>query len=438
MIADLARYEQDGVEVVVAGRLVQISQATMTLEDQTDRRAFGVSIRNPRMNRVRLGDIMECLLIFKDDSWRVQRFNTLVPCMTPQKDHRTWMTRWFKHADQKRKNAVLRGNMLKAFRDYFHGEDFIEVTTPALVACPGMEPHLNGFKTNWKGPHSGWNEERYLPTSPEFHLKKMLVLGYERIFEFCKSFRNMEYSAHHQPEFTMLEWYRSYITYEALMEEVETLICRVHQEAKGGTDLEYRGKVIDLSPPWKRISLRELFLKRFNIHLDRVTSGEQLARAAHASGFDYVKPEESFEVVFNKLFLTEIELSLGWDKPVILYDYPIELAALSRKKPGATRYAERFEVYIGGVELANAFGELNNVIEQAKRFEDFIKESEEERGFHYDIDREFIEALKFGMPPAAGIALGFDRLAMVFADEKSLDNVVVFPHQSPLEDEVNE
>jgi lysyl-tRNA synthetase class 2 len=416
----------------VQGRLVQRSPATLTLEDESDRRTFGYPNENPELSRVRVGDILALELSWKEGAWRVVSADVLVPCMMENSTHRDWIQRWSLHAGKRRRNLTLRARLINSLRQYFMRHDFLEVETPTLVACPGMEPTLQGFSTIWQGPDKKWLRKAYLPTSPEFHMKKLLVLGYERIFEFCRCFRNGEISELHQPEFTMLEWYRAYSDYTAIMDDMESMVCRAAQELLGKDKLVCKGREIDLSPPWARISVRDLFLEKLRIDLQQIESARQFAIAAQEQGFTYIEMADSFDDIFFKLFLNEIETKLGWGKPVILMDYPMEMAALSRRKPGNPRFCERFEVYIAGIELANAFGELNNAAEQAKRFEEFKLESDSYKGFHYDQDEEFLDALRFGMPPSAGIAVGVDRLAMLFAGETSIDAVTAFPHCAPL------
>lgn len=434
-IESLVNHEEETAHCIVAGRLIQQSAATLTLEDESDRRTFGYNNQNPDLSRVRVGDILELKLEFNHKSWRVTEQKVLVPCMLEGQKHKQWMQRWFRQSDKIRKNLALRSDLKKSLRNYFTRHGFLEVETPTLVPCPGMEPNLYGFKSIWNGPENTFRSECYLPTSPEFHLKRMLSLGYEKIFEFAKSFRNGELSPHHQPEFTMLEWYRAYECYEKLMEDIEYMVCRAAKEVLATSTLCYKGRNINLDPPWERISVKDLFFDRMGINLDRIKTGSEFAIEAHNNGYTYVKEDESFDDIYFKLFLTEVELKLGWQKPVILYDYPAEMAALSRIKQSNPRYCERFEVYIAGVELANAFGELNNANEQNRRFQSFGEESRRERGFSYPLDEGFIDALRFGMPPSTGIALGFDRLAMLFAGEESLDYVNAFPHKAPFNEE---
>lgn len=434
-IGKLPEGDAENDRATVVGRLIQRSPATLTLEDETDRRTFGYPNDRPELNRVRVGDILRLDLFWRMGGWRVTSADVLVPCLLENSKQRDWMQLWFTHSNQRRRNLNLRARLIESLRAYFLRHEFLEVTTPSLVPCPGMEPTLRGFSTIWQGPDKAWMRKAYLPTSPEFHLKRLLVLGYERVFEFSRCFRNGEYSDLHQPEFTMLEWYRAYEDYTRIMDDTETMIARAARELLGRETLRCKGKDIDLSPPWTRISVRELFAQRLGIDLQEITDARQFAGAARLRGYTYVTAEDSFDDVFFKLFLNEIETGLGWDKPVILMDYPIEMAALARRKPQAPRFCERFEVYIAGIELANAFGELNNAQEQARRFDAFVKESDAYKGYHYDPDEGFLEALRFGLPPSAGIALGVDRLAMLFAQESNLDAVTAFPHRAPVLEE---
>lgn len=426
---------EEGADDLVAGRLVALSPATLTLEDVSDRRSFGFTSQSIDRSRLRVGDILEVQLVYKDRAWRVSELRVLTPCLLEGSVYRAWLKRWLAQGDRKRRCLNLRERLFAAVRRHFKGQDFLEMQTPTLVPCGGMEPNLQAFATSWKGPDAGFVQEFHLPTSPEFQLKKLLALGYEKIFELARSYRNGEISPTHQPEFTMLEWYRAYDSYETIMNDVEELVSGLAVREFGEARLVYKDVPIDLTPPWHRVSVRELFLERLGLDLDTLTDAKSLARAAKLAGYGYVREEESFDDCYFRLFLTEIEQGLGWDKPVILYDYPIEMAALARRKPQAPRYAERFEVYMAGIELANAFGELTNAPEQARRFDVFTLESEAARGFHYEPDREFLEALQFGLPPTGGIALGLDRLIMLFANETAIDAVLALPHKAPVKSE---
>lgn len=427
-IHQLAAEATDDQEAVVAGRVVALSPATLALEDMTDRRSFSFLDAALNKTRLRVGDVAELTLRFTRGGWRVSEVTVLVPCTLDGAEKQAWMKRWLRQGDRLRRNLELRSRLFAHTRAFFASRNFLEVQTPTLVPCPGMEPNLEGFATTWHSAEGAFARDFFLPTSPEFHLKKMLALGYERLFEFSRSFRNEPASPNHQPEFTMLEWYRAYSGYEAIMDDLEQWVAMLAELEFGAPRLVRGERTIDLTPPWVRISVRDLFLERFGIDLDLITDARGLIHAARSRGYAYVQDGESFDDTFFRLFLTEIEPTLGYPRPVILYDYPIEMAALARRKPGAPRYAERFEVYLNGLELGNAFGELNQATEQARRFEQFAEESQAARGFHYEPDREFLDALRFGMPPAGGIAVGFDRLVMLFAGEPTLENVIAFPH----------
>jgi len=287
----------------------------------------------------------------------------------------------------------------RLIREWFFEEGFVEVETPAMVRFPGQEPYLNPLQTvvcNERGN----KEDVYLITSPEFAHKKLLASGFDKIFELARCFRNYEpRSLLHNPEFTMLEWYRSGVDYEKIMDDVEGLVSNIALKL---------GK--NIGKPWERMRVKDAFKKYADINLDN-----ELQRLDFADWF-------------FKVFLTHIEPKLGLIEPVILYDYPASMAALAKIKKDDYRYAERFEVYWKGVELANAFTELTDSKEQRNRF---IKEQEEQKKIGKGIrpiDEDFLKALD-NIPNAGGIALGVDRLAMLLLDAKSIDEVIFFPYR---------
>ncbi len=315
---------------------------------------------------------------------------------------------------------------MEGIRDFFAMEDFNEIETPLMVAAPGMEPNLSPFKTVLHD-EKGNKTAAYLVTSPEYPCKKMLAAGMEKIFSLGKVFRNEEpYGAlagtvmAHNPEFTMLEWYRAGVDYTKIMDDVERLVQYCYDAVNGPMSMA-RGLSFD---NWERISVKEAFAK-IGLDLDQILTRDTMAKAAAGKGYD-VAPSDSFDDCFFKIFLSEIEPALGIDRPTILYDYPIQMAALSRAKPEDPRYAERFEVYAGGLEIANAFSELTDAVEQRRRLE----EERELRGKHGKdqppVDEDFIAAVG-QMPPSAGIALGVDRLVMLFAGVDRIEDVMLFP-----------
>ncbi|MFH2136337.1 MAG: EF-P lysine aminoacylase EpmA [Patescibacteria group bacterium] len=324
----------------------------------------------------------------------------------------------------------LRAKIIALIRDFFYKEKFLEVETPSLVRLPGMEPHLDPIKVSMSVADG--RREGYLVTSPEYAMKRILAAGFKKIFQICKSFRGGEAMDDlHNLEFTILEWYRANADYRDIMSDVENLMIYIAHNLFSGARLsskykiKYQGQIIDLSPPWPRLTVRSVFKNYAKMDLDKALTRESIARLAERRGY-VVSKNDSFDDIFFKIFLSEIEPHLGKGKPIILYDWPTQMAALSRKKKNDPRYAERFEVYIGGLELGNAFSELVDADEQRKRL---IAERNLRKKLGkeiYDIDEEFLGALK-NMPPSGGIAMGVDRMVMFFTDAKKIDEIMFFP-----------
>ncbi len=317
----------------------------------------------------------------------------------------------------RRRRLDRRVRILGAVRTFFAARGFVEVDTPALQVSPGLEPHLRAFKTLLHDPRHGRIAERYLHTSPEFAMKKLLVAGMPRIWQLAHVFRDGERSATHHPEFAMLEWYRVGATYHDLMDECEALV-RACQDAAGVETLVWSGHTADAQRPWERLSVAEAFQKYCGIDLMATAPDplapdlERLAAAIRHLGIE-PHPGDDWEALYFRIFLERIEPVLGLGAPTILYDYPLSMAALSRRNPGDPHLAERFEVYVCGLELANAFGELTDPAEQRTRF---VADQAKKRALYgetYPIDEDFLAALEHGLPPCAGIALGFDRLVML-------------------------
>ena len=324
-----------------------------------------------------------------------------------------------------------RGRILGAVRSFFAERGFIEVDTPALQVSPGLEPHLQAFATELRDPRDGRVAPRYLHTSPEFAMKKLLAAGLPRIWQLAHVFRNGERSATHHPEFSMLEWYSAGSSYRDLMEECAALV-RACQEAASAASMTWRGQASDAKREWQRITVAEAFRERCGIDLLATAPDPlrpdfgRLATAASGIGIR-PHPGDDWEALFFRIFLDRIEPSLGFGVPTILYDYPISMAALSRRHPDDPRLAERFEVYVCGLELANAFGELTDPIEQRARFLADQARKQALYGHTYPIDEDFLAALEAGLPPCAGIALGFDRLVMLATGADDIEEVLWAP-----------
>jgi len=287
----------------------------------------------------------------------------------------------------------VRASMIQAVRRFFQERDFLEVETPLLIPAPAPEVHIDAVAAG------DW----FLQTSPELCMKRLLAAGYERIYQLCKCFREKERGERHLPEFTILEWYRANADYRALMDDCEELLLGIAVELGVSSFISRRGGRVILDKPWERITVGEAFLRYAGMDV-----AEALAKDC-----------------FEERLTAEVEPQLGVDAPVFLYDYPQEQSALARLKEDDPSVAERFELYIDGMEIANAFSELTDADEQRRRFEEASREREKNGSSVYPIPEFFLDSLP-QMPPSAGIALGVDRLAMLFAGRKRIDDVVAF------------
>src|SRR6266851_2042081 len=331
----------------------------------------------------------------------------------------------------RRANLAVRGRVLGAVRDFFAAAGYLEVDTPSLQVSPGLEPHLKAFATTLHDPRDAAARPRYLHTSPEFAMKKLVAGGMRRIWQLAHVYRDGERSATHHPEFTMLEWYRAGAGYRDLMDECEALL-RCVQAAAGSTALRWRGHSAEARKPWHRLTVAEAFARHAGIDLLATTpeparpDAALLAAAATRIGVA-PHPGDDWETLFFRIFLERVEPLLGIAAPTILYDYPLALAALSRPKPDDPRLAERFELYVCGLELANAFGELTDPVEQRRRFVTDQAKKQALYGETYPIDEDFLAALEHGLPECAGVALGFDRLVMLATGADHIEEVLWAP-----------
>jgi lysyl-tRNA synthetase class 2 len=328
--------------------------------------------------------------------------------------------------ERRKNNLIRRWKVIQGVRQYFSERGFVEVETPYLVPSPGMEPHLSALELYWTHPN-GKRSKNYLHTSPEYCMKKLLAQGWEKIFQVCRVFRDGEVSATHQIEFTMLEWYRAHAAYQKIMEDCEGLLGYLSEKVLGAQSLSYQGKTIQLTARFEQLSVAQAMRLYGKIDVEKNRDGVSLLEEARFRGYRFDPAETySFDDVFFKVFLEAVEPRLGFPKPTILYEYPASMAALARLKPGNSLWAERFELYVAGLELANAFSELNDPTEQRKRFEEEQKLRDRLGKPVYPIDEELLQALA-QMPSAAGIALGVDRLIMLFCDAPTIQEVLTFP-----------
>lgn len=333
------------------------------------------------------------------------------------------------HADR-RPFLLARGRIQSALRRFFEEEGFLEADPCALQASPGNEAHLHAFATDLRDTGGAAVARLWLHTSPEFALKKLLAAGERRLFAFAHAFRDRERGPLHHPEFTMLEWYRAGEPYTALMDDCEALLARA-AEAAGTKALAWQGRAADPFLPPGRLSVAEAFDRFAGIDLlatlapDGATDREALAAAARGTGIR-VAPDDGWADLFSRILVARIEPHLGLGRATILHDYPVAEAALARPRPDDPRLAERFELYACGVELANGFGELTDAAEQRRRFEQEMAEKARVYGERYPLDEDFLAALAH-MPPASGIAMGFDRLVMLATGAARIEQVLWAP-----------
>jgi lysyl-tRNA synthetase class 2 len=329
----------------------------------------------------------------------------------------------------RRESARARARLAAETRRLLGALGYEEVETPTLVPAPGMEPHLAPFEAAFHPEQGGGIRPLWLITSPEYAMKRLLAEGFERIFQLSRVFRDGELSATHNPEFTMLEFYRAGTDYRGIMADLERLIEAAARalDPAGESRVERQGRRLDLAAPFERLTVQEAFARHAGVDLAACRGeGGRLRAAARAAGHEAGPDGEPFEDAFFRLMLTAVEPRLGADRPTFLVDWPASMAALSRLKADDPRWAERFELYAGGLELANGFTELNDPVEQRARL---LEEQALRRRLGrpaLPLDEPFLAALA-RMPDAGGVAVGFDRLLMLLTGAPSIDEVLLFP-----------
>ncbi len=337
------------------------------------------------------------------------------------------MSTWKQLKDNPRlkKHYIDRTVVLRSIREFFWSLGFLETDTPVAVKLPGQEPYLHPIPVDFHDPE-GKFERFYLHTSPEFSLKKLLAAGFEKVFYITKCFRDREEFgtefATHNTEFTMIEWYRAPGTLENIMDDTEELFKYVGKQLSV-SELIYKKAQIPFTCNWDRWTMKETWQKFLGVNLDEYLAIDALKTLAVRLGYE-VSPSDQYEDVFFKIFLNEIEPKLGFERPVFIYNYPKSMCSLSRVCASDNRYAERFELYVAGLELANAFGELTDASEQNRRLEEDKALRSKLGKPTWAVDPDFIGALESGMPNAGGIALGVDRMVVLFTGAHGLNEVI--------------
>jgi lysyl-tRNA synthetase class 2 len=385
-----------GVAVCIAGRAVHVGGRRIQVEDRSGAIVVSLGPCDPPT----LGAWVAVRGTWDGERLRAEAIDV---ASTPARDfppmHGEWL--WF-HDHHRRRLRLLeqRAAILRAVRSFFDARGFLEVETPVVVPSPGLDLHLDAFAlANSPSP-------RFLATSPEYHMKRLLAGGLERIYQIGHCFRRGEEGARHQPEFTMLEWYRAFAGSSEVMQDTEELVAHTAHVVLGTTRLRSRdGATIELEPPWERLTVDEAWIRYAGVRVDEVLPDEDR---------------------FFLLFAERVEPQLGRERPTFLTEWPASMASLARLLPDRRDRADRFEAFVDGLELCNGFGELVDAAEQRARLER-DREVRTARGLPvYPIDERFLAALEEGIPPSGGNALGFDRLVMLLTGARTIDDVVTF------------
>jgi lysyl-tRNA synthetase class 2 len=449
----LARFDElEGHHVTLAGRLMQFrGQGGSTfahIEDGTAR--IQIYFRRDelgdeayrRLKLLDLGDIIEVsgtLFTTKTeektlhvDSYRLlaKSLRTLpakgaggdLKLFDTETRHRKRYLDLIANRDEEIPIFVARAKVLAAMRECLNTRGFVEVETPILQPLYGGAT-ARPFVTH----HNTLDRDLYLRIAPELYLKRLIVGGIERVYEIARNFRNEGIDRSHNPEFTMMECYQAYADYEDIMRLVEEMYAYIAEQVLGTTRFEYLGAPVDLAPPWRRIRLREAILEFTGIDYDEYPERDQLAAVMRERGFE-VDPKLARGRLIDELKDSIIKGENAKIKdPVFLYDYPRDLSPLAKQKPGAEDIAERFQAFAAGLELGNAFTELNDPLEQRARFEDQARQRARGDDEAQMLDEDYIEALEFGMPPTGGYGGGIDRLVMLLTNQDSIREVILFP-----------
>jgi len=323
---------------------------------------------------------------------------------------------------QVRQQFILRSNMITGIRNFLNQKGFIEVETPMMHAIPGGAA-ARPFITH----HNALDIDLYLRIAPELYLKRLLVGGFDRVYELNRNFRNEGISTRHNPEFTMLELYQAYADYNDMMAITQELISTLAKELLGAIVITYQGNTIDLTPPWQKLRYSEALKKYTGIDFTAISRDEAYAEAVKRN-IDVTK-EMSLWKIAEEFFEEKVEENLI--QPTFIIDYPKELSPLAKSREDNPEFVERFEVFIAGREMANAFSELNDPFDQRQRFEEQVKMREAGDDEAQMMDTDYITALEYGMPPAGGLGIGIDRLAMLFIDTASIKDTILFPLLKP-------
>ncbi|MDA1370159.1 MAG: lysine--tRNA ligase [Proteobacteria bacterium] len=445
---DKAELEQLARQATVAGRIIRMRGPFVVIQDDGETLQLYMNNKSftgdaaEELKALDLGDIIGVQgEVFKTNQGeltvRVASFQLLTKSLRPLPDKYRGLTDTEMRYRQRYVDLIvneesreifrMRSRIVGFIRRYFESLGFMEVETPMMQIIPGGAT-ARPFITH----HNALDQDMYLRVAPELFLKRLVVGGFEKVFELNRNFRNEGLSTRHNPEFTMLEFYQAYARYQDLMDLTEDLFRRIAQEVVGTTTISYQGSTYDFANPFARMTVKQAITKHCDAAGDAVfASSKSIIEFANSQEvhFDEAWPKGK---ILMEIFEQKVEAQL--DQPTFITEYPIEVSPLARRNEDDPEVTDRFELIIGGRELANGFSELNDPEDQAARFRAQVvqKESGDKEAMHYDED--YVTALEYGMPPTAGEGIGIDRLVMLFTDAPSIKDVLLFPHMRPLHD----
>ncbi|MEN8200168.1 MAG: lysine--tRNA ligase [Thermodesulfobacteriota bacterium] len=324
---------------------------------------------------------------------------------------------------ESRETFQKRVEIIRLVREFLSNRGFMEVETPMMQQVPGGAT-AKPFKTH----HNALGLDLYLRIAPELYLKRLLVGGFERVFEINRNFRNEGLSTRHNPEFTMLEFYQAYATYHDMMNLTEEMLSWICDEVNDSMEIEYQGTKVNMAPPWKRMTMDDALIEVAGIDAATLADNDKVMELAKEKG---IQLEEQAGPGKAKTELFELLVEEKLIDPTFITAYPTEVSPLARRNEDNPEVTDRFELFITGRELANAFSELNDPVDQLARFERQIEEKGDDEEIHHELDKDFVRALEYGMPSAAGEGIGIDRLVMLLTDAPSIRDVILFPHLKP-------
>lgn len=439
-----AELEELAVKTAIAGRVIRMRGPFLVLNDGAVKIQLYINTKSlaadkaTELKTLDLGDIIGVRgEVFKTNQGeltiRVADFQLLTKALRPLPDKYKGLTdREMRYRqryvdlivnEDSRKVFEVRSRIIRFIRQYFENLGFMEVETPMMQVIPGGAT-ARPFITH----HNALDQDMYLRVAPELYLKRLIVGGFEKVFELNRNFRNEGLSTRHNPEFTMLEFYQAYTHHYKLLDLTEDLFQRIAKEVIGKTTISYQGSEYDFNKPFLRMTVRDAVIQYCDLKKEDLESKDKIIVAANQLGVPLEK-DWPLGKILMEIFEQRVEEKL--DNPTFITEYPVEVSPLARRNDNEPSVTDRFELIIGGRELANGFSELNDPEDQAERFraQSAKKESGDKEAMHYDED--YVTALEYGMPPTAGEGIGIDRLVMLFTDSPSIKDVLLFPHMRP-------